>query len=99
MDLEHMEWIDGLEEGREIDGRYVITSSIALGTGATASVYRGAIKNISADGSSRPGQPIAIKVLDRLDVEDDPRKVQQMERELQVRERMQRSAAAVAPLP
>ena len=64
MELGGLEWIDGLAEGREIDGRYVITSSAALGTGASATVYRGAVK---ADGT-----PIAIKIIDRLDVEVAP---------------------------
>ena len=59
MQLGGMEWIDGMVEGREIDGRYVICA--ALAAGASATVYRGVVK---VDGT-----PIAIKIIDRLDVE------------------------------
>lgn len=63
MDL-GMEWIDGMPEGREIDGRYVVASAAALGSGSSASVYRG-VNKVS-------GQQIAIKVIDRLGESRDP---------------------------
>ena len=68
-----LEWIDGIQPGRVIDGRYEVVGTV--GEGSTASVYEGKMEN---------GNRVAIKVIDRLDVEDDPRRVVQMERELNI---------------
>eukprot|EP01050_Picozoa_sp_SAG11_P022558 SAG11_NODE_4292_length_1966_cov_2.988216_1_plen_146_part_00 len=69
-----LEWLDGMSAGRVVGGKYQVLGKI--GAGASASVYSG----LNVETSQR----VAMKVIDRLEVEDDPRRVQQMERELNI---------------
>jgi serine/threonine protein kinase len=78
-----MSMSDGFEEGREIgeaglfDGlRYRITDTRPLGVGAGSSVYAALDKQLS--------EPVAIKVIDRLEIDDDPKKLELLEREMNI---------------
>ena len=82
-----LELVDGMAAGRVIDGRYEVTSASTLGAGASGSVYRGIVQETAT--------PIAIKVIDRADVEDSPAKVRQMERELQITMKLKHASSSV----
>ncbi len=64
-------------EGREFGaGRYRISDSKPLGQGADATVYEAI--------DTQQGISVAVKVIDRLDVDDDDQRLRQLERELNI---------------
>jgi serine/threonine protein kinase len=58
------------------EGRYVVTSETLLGKGTQGNVYSAQHRE--------SGASIAVKVIDRLDFEGDPRKTQQLQREMDI---------------
>eukprot|EP01043_Picozoa_sp_COSAG02_P051371 COSAG02_NODE_5399_length_4362_cov_4.231527_2_plen_456_part_00 len=66
-------WVEGKEFGT---GRYRISDSKPLGQGADATVYEAI--------DMQQGISVAVKVIDRLDVDDDDQRLRQLERELNI---------------
>ena len=67
----------GMQTGQVFgDGEYEIVSSAPIGRGTGGTVYRGIRRATNT--------PVAIKCIDRLDVDCDPQKVRQLEREMNI---------------
>ena len=58
------------------EGEYEIVSSAPIGKGSGGTVYRGSRRATNT--------PVAVKCIDRLEVDCDPQKVQQLEREMNI---------------
>jgi hypothetical protein len=72
-----LEWIEGMQPGRVIDGRYEVVGTIKRKYGSTGGVVYEGVSKLN-------GNRVAIRVINRLNVEDDPRRVVRMERELNI---------------
>lgn len=67
----------GMQSGQVFgDGEYEIVSSAPIGKGSGGTVYRGRRRATNT--------PVAVKCIDRLEVDCDPQKVQQLEREMNI---------------
>jgi serine/threonine protein kinase len=66
-------WVEGREFGA---GRYRISDSKPLGQGTDATVYEAI--------DVQQGISVAVKVIDRLEVDDDDQRLRQLERELNI---------------
>lgn len=66
-------WVEGREFG---DGRYRISDTKPLGQGSDAVVYE------AVDVAQ--GISVAVKVIDRLEIDDDDQRLRQLERELNI---------------
>jgi serine/threonine protein kinase len=79
-----MDMLGTFAVGRQVVGTngtvWEVTRDEPLGEGASASVYEGAER-----GS---GRPVAIKAVDRFDLDDDPQAQEKLERELQISVRL-----------
>eukprot|EP01046_Picozoa_sp_COSAG06_P010796 COSAG06_NODE_597_length_13926_cov_11.086497_12_plen_369_part_01 len=70
-------WGGGMQTGQVFgDGAYEIVSGAPIGKGTGGTVYRGIRRDTNT--------PVAVKCIDRLDVDCDPQKVRQLEREMNI---------------
>jgi serine/threonine protein kinase len=82
-------FVEGRELGQLSEGagaewsgrRYVIRSSQPLGTGAGSCVYEAVDR--------RDGSTVAVKVIDRLEIDCEPSRVTQLEREINIWNKLQ----------
>ena len=80
----------GMTPGRVFgEGAYEIVSGAPIGKGSGGTVYRG--KAVATE------LPVAVKVIERMDVDCDPQKVRQLERELNITIKLRHQVSHLPP--
>ena len=80
----------GMQPGRLFgEGAYAIVSGAPIGKGTGGTVYKG--KVVATE------HPVAVKVIERMDVDADPQKARQLERELNITIKLRHQVSSRIP--